>query len=130
MRSTMNKVTPLLAVDRIEKCLPFWVKVLGFKKVAEVPHNKTIGFVILVKDGLEVMLQSRASLKKDVPPVEKVAGKAALYVTVKDILAIQKKVSKAKDVKILVPLRTTFYGAREIFVREPGGNVLGFAQHG
>src|SRR6266852_3502350 len=29
---------------------------------------------------------------------------------------------------VVVPKRTTFYGATEIFVREPGGNLVGFAQ--
>jgi hypothetical protein len=28
-----------------------------------------------------------------------------------------------------VPERTTFYGAREIIVRDPSGNVLAFAAH-
>jgi hypothetical protein len=34
------------------------------------------------------------------------------------------------DYELLVPRRKTFYGAEEIFVREPGGNVVGFAQFG
>jgi hypothetical protein len=31
------------------------------------------------------------------------------------------------DMEIVVPLRETFYGAIEIFIREPGGNVIGLA---
>jgi hypothetical protein len=27
-----------------------------------------------------------------------------------------------------VPRHTTFYGSTEIYVREPGGNTVGFAQ--
>src|SRR5688500_9388075 len=32
--------------------------------------------------------------------------------------------------ELLVARKKTFYGAEEIFVREPGGNVVGFAQFG
>ncbi len=42
-----------------------------------------------------------------------------------DIDAIEKAVAGAE---IVVPRRTTFYGSTEIFVREPAGNVVGFAQ--
>jgi hypothetical protein len=34
---------------------------------------------------------------------------------------------RVKGADVLVPERTTFYGMREIWVREPGGNVVGFA---
>jgi hypothetical protein len=30
----------------------------------------------------------------------------------------------------VVPERTTFYGARELIVRDPAGNVVFFAEHG
>lgn len=32
--------------------------------------------------------------------------------------------------EVVVPRRSTFYGAEEVFVREPGGNVVGFAEFG
>ena len=31
--------------------------------------------------------------------------------------------------EVVVPRRQTFYGADEIGVREPGGNLVMFAQH-
>jgi hypothetical protein len=31
-------------------------------------------------------------------------------------------------VPLLVPRRQTFYGADELFVKEPGGHTIGFAQ--
>lgn len=44
-----------------------------------------------------------------------------------DIDAIENAVKNA-GAEVLVPRRTTFYGSTEIFVREPAGNVVGFAQ--
>ncbi|NIU33638.1 MAG: VOC family protein, partial [Gemmatimonadetes bacterium] len=40
---------------------------LGFELTAEVPEGDRLGFVMLTKDGLEVMYQTRHSAEKDVP---------------------------------------------------------------
>jgi uncharacterized glyoxalase superfamily protein PhnB len=123
----LNKLSPVLVVDAIEPCLPFWVDRLAFAKVAEVPEGNRLGFVILQKDGIEVMYQSRESVRKDIPAMAKVpAGGTNLYIDVADIAAIEKAV---KGLEVVVPRRKTFYGADEIGVREPGGNAVIFGQH-
>ena len=123
----MKKLTPILTVDAIEPSLPFWVDALGFAKTAEVPHDGALGFVILEKGGYEVMIQSVASMEADVPAVAPPAGGSILFLEIEDLSAIEKAVA---DYELLVPRRKTFYGSEEIFVREPGGNVVGFAQFG
>jgi len=123
----MKKLTPILTVDAIEPSLPFWVDALGFAKTAEVPHDGALGFVILEKGGYEVMTQSVASMEADVPAVAPPAGGSILFLEIEDLSAIEKAVA---DYELLVPRRKTFYGSEEIFVREPGGNVVGFAQFG
>src|SRR5258706_12929178 len=55
------KPPPVLVVERIEDCLPFWCDRLGFARTVEVPHGDSLGFVILQLQGAELMLQSRAS---------------------------------------------------------------------
>ena len=50
-----------------------------------------------------------------------------LFIEVDDVDAVEKALQGAE---IAVPRRKTFYGADEIFAREPGGNVVGFAQFG
>ena len=62
---TMNKATPILVVDEIEPCLPFWTERLGFEITATVPHGDAIGFAMLNKDNVELMYQSRASIEED-----------------------------------------------------------------
>ena len=119
-----KKLTPLMTVDSIEACLPFWVDRLGFAKVAEVPEGDRLGFVILAKDGVELMYQSHASVKKDLGVDVPVGG--VLYLEVEDLAPILTAVAGAE---VVVAERTTFYGAREIFVREPGGHVVAFSQH-
>jgi catechol 2,3-dioxygenase-like lactoylglutathione lyase family enzyme len=120
------KITPILLVDEIEPSLIFWVDKLGFAKTVEVPEGDKLAFVILQKDGTEVMLQTRESVRKDVGdaagPVLELGS--SLYVEVDDFGDALKRV---KGAEVLVPERVTFYGMREIVVREPGRHVVSFA---
>ena len=123
----IRKVVPIIPVDAIEPCLPFWTDRLGFALTVQVPHEGRLGFVILAKDGLEVMYQSRASMDADVPGVAGNGQGIALYIDVDDINAVERVLA---GFDIVVPRRTTFYGAEEIFVRAPCGTVVGFARPG
>jgi len=124
----MKKLTPILLVDAVEPMLPFWTERLGFEKTAEVPEGDRLGFVILAKDGVEIMYQTRASVDNDAPSLRDMPARGTmLFIEVESIDAVE---NALKGVEIVVPRRKTFYGADELFVREPGGNVIGFAQFG
>jgi|SRR6185369_1365167 len=123
-----KKLTPVLIVDAIEPVLPFW-QALGFEQTVAVPHGDHLGFVILVRDDVEVMYQSTASVRDDAPATlagPRAIGAAAIYIEVDDFDAIVAKIPK--DAAVVVPRRVAPYGATEIFVRDPAGNVIGFAQ--
>ena len=121
-----RKLSPVLIVDAVEPCLPFWTERLGFAKAVEVPEGNRLGFVILVKDGVEVIYQSRESVRNDIPALADTPAGSSLYIEVSDIDAVERAV---KGIELVVPRRQTFYGADEIGVREPGGNLVMFAQH-
>lgn len=121
----ITKLTPVLYVEAIEPCLDFWFR-LGFEKTTEVPHEDTLGFVILKKNDVEIMYQSWDSVAADLPPlIDSPAGGTFLFIEVDDIDFIDRTLA---DVPRVVPRRKTFYGADEIVVREPGDNVITFAQ--
>ncbi|MGV3709556.1 MAG: VOC family protein [Gemmatimonas sp.] len=121
----ITRVTPVLVVHDVEPCAQFWQK-LGFERVAEVPHENTLGFVILVGNGIELMYQSVASVKADhAAHDEPVVGGVSLFAEVDDLDSTVKLVEGAP---VAIPERTTFYGMREIGVRDPGGNLVMFAQ--
>lgn len=120
----IKKLTPILYVEAIEPAIPFWTA-LGFEKTTEVPEGDRLGFVILQHDGAEVMYQTRASVVSDVPALaDTPIASAFLFLEVDDLDAV---IEKLGDAPVVVPRRQTFYGADEIFVREPGGNIVGFA---
>jgi uncharacterized glyoxalase superfamily protein PhnB len=118
------KITPILFVDAIEPCLPFWVESLGMAKIVEVPEGDRLGFVMLQKDGAELMLQTHESAAKDAPELTGKAQSSIIYVEVEDFPAL---LGQVKGLEVLLPVRDTFYGMREIAVREPGGNAVCFA---
>src|SRR5689334_3925956 len=94
-RSEMRKLSPLLTVDAIEPCLPFWMERLGYAKTVEVPDGASLGFVILSKDGVEIMYQSRSSVEKDIPGLARGAAPKGhpamgLFIEVSDIDAIER----------------------------------------
>ena len=120
------KITPILFVDAIEPSLEFWVNRLSFEKVAEVPEGNKLGFVILKKGDSEIMLQTRESIKKDASAASHLmlSMTACLYI---EVDSFTDALEQVKGAEVLVPQRDTFYGMREIFVREPEGQVVGFA---
>jgi uncharacterized glyoxalase superfamily protein PhnB len=120
------KITPVLFVDSIEEALPFWVDSMGFTKTVEVPEGDHLGFVILNYGEIEVMLQSIASVNKDIPafaPTGPVSG-SSLFIEVDDFADTLQRLA---GYPIAMPERTTFYGMREIGVRAPGGHIVLFA---
>ena len=122
----LKNVTPILTVDAIEPALGFWVDRLGFKKATEVPHGGQLGFVILERDDVQIMYQTKKSLAADIGPLEHAPQRGSfLYIEVDDLDAV----AKALDgISPLIPRRKTFYGADELIVREPAGNPVTFAQ--
>jgi uncharacterized glyoxalase superfamily protein PhnB len=123
------QITPNLIVQSIERALPFYEK-LGFTKTVEVKHppdatEGPLGFVILNHGETQLMMQSRDSIAADVAGLEKDSYRAMLYVHVDALAPIRDALASWPKV---VPERTTFYGAREIIVRDTDGNVLAFAE--
>jgi uncharacterized glyoxalase superfamily protein PhnB len=123
----VKRVTPVLFAPEIEPCVQFWTERLGFQKTVEVPEGSKLGFVILQKDGAEIMYQSYASAEKDLPAIAALArkGPTFLYVEVENLNAVKAALQGAP---VYMPERITFYGAREIGVKDPAGHCITFAQ--
>lgn len=123
----VKRITPVLYVKEIEPCVQFWAERLGFEKTAEVPEGDRLGFVILQKNGVEIMYQSFASAEKDAPELaqEISGGRTFLYV---EVDKLDEVITAIQGINLVLPLRTTFYGAREIGLKDPAGHMLVFAE--
>lgn len=124
---SISRITPVLAVPEVEPCVKFWVERMGFKVTAEVPDGKTVGFAMLQRDGVELMYQSYHSIESDNAAIAALArkGPSFLYVEVSNLDDV---IGAMKGAEIAIPARTTFYGMKELGVKDPAGHVITFAQ--
>jgi len=122
----VKKLTPVLFVEKIESVLSFWTQHLGFIKTVEVPDGDRLAFVILQQGPAEVMYQSFASVDKDLPAIaaDIRKGPTFLYLEVDDLEAVKGAIA---GLGVYMPERTTFYGSREIGIRDPAGHFITFA---
>ena len=124
----VNKSTPILHVKSVEPSLKFWTERFGFHKTIEVPEGDHLGFVALENDKVEIMYQTYSGMQTDpANPLAKVVeqGPSFLFMEVPDIKATE---AALKGADIVQPIHDTFYGSKEIVVKEPGGHFVIFSQ--
>ena len=124
----VNKSTPILHVKRVESSLKFWTERFGFRKTIEVPEGDHLGFVALENDKVEIMYQTYSGMQADpANPLAKVVdqGPSFLFMEVPDIKASEQAL---KGADLVQPIHDTFYGSKEIVVKEPGGHFVIFSQ--
>jgi uncharacterized glyoxalase superfamily protein PhnB len=125
---TLQRLTPVLIVESVRDCLSFWTDRLGFELTNHVPGpDGSMIFAILEGSGVEIMYQSIESVLADgtITRAEIGGHSVALFITVSSIDDVERRLAGAPVVK---PRHDTFYGSTEIYVKEPGGNTVGFAQ--
>ena len=123
----LKKLTPVLVVDRVEPCVSFWTERFGFAVTNQVPGpNGPLVFASVEAGAVEVMYQTRASVEAELTEAVPSPGHGvALFIAVDDLGAVEAAVAGAPIVK---PRHTTLYGSTEIYIREPGGFMVGFAE--
>jgi uncharacterized glyoxalase superfamily protein PhnB len=126
----LEHIATVFIVDAVEPCVAFWVDRFGFAAENQVPGSDgKLMFASVKRDGIEIMYQTKASVLAENPAqATELAGRSAtLFITVADIDAAERAAAGAPVVK---PRHKTFYGSTEFYVRDPAGNVIGFAQFG
>ena len=124
----LEHVATVFIVDAVEPCIAFWVERFGFTAENQVPGSDgKLIFASVKRDGIEVMYQTKASVLADNPAAaSELAGRSAsLFITVSSIDAAERATAGAPVVKAR---HKTFYGSTEFYVRDPAGNVIGFAE--
>lgn len=123
----LDRLAPVLVVDAVEPCVTFWVDRLGLALENQVPGpDGKLVFASVKSGNIEIMYQTKASVLSEHPDAgaELNGHSAALFITVKDLDAVENAMAGAPVVK---PRHKTFYGSTEFYVKEPGGNTVGFA---
>ena len=125
----VKRITPVLFVPEVEPCVKFWVDRMGFHKTVEVPDGDKLAFAMLQKGSVELMYQSYASADKDVAAISQVVRKGPTFLYV-EVDSLDAAIAAAKGSEVVMPVRTTFYGSREIGIKDPAGHFVTFAEFG
>jgi uncharacterized glyoxalase superfamily protein PhnB len=126
---TVKRITPVLFAEEIEPCVRFWAERMGFQKTAEVPDGNKLAFAMLQEGNVELMYQTYASAEKDVAAVSQLVRKGPTFLYI-EVESLDDTIAAIKGAEIVVPVRTTFYGAKEIGVKDPAGHIVTFAEFG
>jgi hypothetical protein len=102
MPNWLKRITPVLLVDEIESCIPFW-EALGFDKTVDVMHEGRLGFVILEKSGLEIMYQTRASIAADLPALADAPGGGTFLFL--EVMNLDQTIEAVEGAPIVFPRR-------------------------
>ena len=125
----VKRITPVLFVSEVEPCVKFWVDRMGFQKTVEVPDGDKLAFAMLQKGTVELMYQSYASAEKDVEEISQAVRKGPTFLYV-EVDSLDAAIAAAKGSEVVMPVRTTFYGSREIGIKDPAGHFVTFAEFG
>jgi hypothetical protein len=122
----ISRASAVLLAERVEATRDWFMKV-GFTVFVDIPEDDHLGFVLLEKDGVQVMVETRANKRE--PDALRMRMKdnrnAILFIEVDDLDAV---IAKLEGSKVLVPRHKTFYGSEEQSYLEPGGNIVTFAK--
>ena len=126
--TTFTSVTPNLLVRDIAASTAFYRDVLGFSIKQTVPDAEPFVFVWLERDGIPVFLNDPKAVEHDFPGATARAsgGTATLFFVITGVDALHATV--APRVKVVMELKTQWYGMREFAVEDPDGHLLTFAE--
>ena len=124
-----QKLTPNLVVRDVAASVNFYCSALGFQPGMKVPDDPPYVFASVVKDNVEIFFNDHKAVEEDYPPLvsRPIGGTLTLFTEVEGIDEVLQSVQKAKA-KIVMPLKTQFYGMREFAFEDPDGWVITIAE--
>ena len=126
-----------MAVENVEESVKFYTEVLGFQLAMAVSEDKShVGQEIIegksyiwanVMFGeVGFMFQRKDSFEADIMPVENIGASVSFYIEVENIEKLYSKIKEKTEV--IKELNTVWYGAKEFYIKDINGYILGFSQ--
>lgn len=122
----LKKLTPVLLAEDVQAVINFWAE-FGLSAPMTVPDDDGVMFAIVTNGEIELMYQTKKSARSDNADAVEGIDRAMIYIEVNSFDEI---IDVANKYDIVKPEHMTDYGAREIYIRDPAGNVIGFAEQG
>jgi uncharacterized glyoxalase superfamily protein PhnB len=124
-----TKLTPNLVVRDVEAAVHFYQTVLGFQPAIKVPDTAPYVFASVVSGDVEIFFNDQKAVAADYPPLAKdpIGGTMTLFLECEGIEDILRAVEKS-GARIVMPLKTQFYGMREFAFVDPQGWTVTMAE--
>src|ERR1700757_4156450 len=119
-----TKLTPNLVVRDVQAALNFYKTVLGFRSGIPVPDSPPYVFASATYDGVEIFFNDQKAVAEDYPALAKdpLGGTLTLFLECEGIEEVLRAVEKS-GARIVMPLKTQFYGMREFAFMDPQGGT-------
>jgi len=135
----MKQLTPNLAVEDVQRSVMFYTQVLGFtlkmcvdeekQPFNTIEETKSYLWANVMHGDVGVMFQQKRSFEDDLGvSVDDIGATVSFYIEVADAPALYKRIKSKADIH--KALDTTWYGAKEFYIKDPDGYILGFSSMG
>jgi len=124
-----TKLTPNLVVRDVQAAIHFYTTVLGFKQGMTVPDAAPYVFGSVTAGNIEIFFNDQKAVAEDYPPLAKdpLGGTMTLFLECEGIEEVLRAVEKS-GARIVMPLKTQFYGMREFAFMDPQGWTVTMAE--
>ena len=124
-----TKLTPNLVVHDVQAAIHFYTTVLGFQKGMTVPDAAPYVFASVTAGNVEIFFNDQKAVAADYPPLaqDPLGGTMTLFLECEGIEEVLRAVEKS-GARIVMPLKTQFYGMREFAFMDPQGWTVTMAE--
>ena len=124
-----TKLTPNLVVHDVQAAIHFYTSVLGFQQGMTVPDKPPYVFGSVTAGNIEIFFNDQKAVAEDYPPLarEPLGGTMTLFLECEGIEEVLRAVEKS-GARIVMPLKTQFYGMREFAFLDPQGWTVTMAE--
>jgi uncharacterized glyoxalase superfamily protein PhnB len=124
-----QKLTPNLVVRDVAASMEFYRSTLGFQPAIKVPDQPPYVFGSVTNGNVEIFFNDQKAVAADYPPLgaKPIGGSLTLFIEVEGIEEVLAAVQKSKA-KVVMPLKTQFYGMREFAFEDPEGWIVTIAE--
>lgn len=136
---TFKKLTPNLMVENVAQSVVFYRDLLGFELLMAVRDerpfdglpaagDKPLDWAMVQRDQVAFMFQQRDSLSEEMPLLagREIGASLTLYIELDGVDALYASLQGKAD--IVKPPQTTFYGRRELYLRDCNGYILALTE--
>jgi lactoylglutathione lyase len=128
MPHRLNKLTPNLVVSDVARSIAFYRDQLGFEVETTVPDAAPYVFAIVKSGSVQIFLNAPEPAFEEYAEIKghAIGGTFTMFIELTGIEQSYEEIKK--QVPIVHPLETKWYGVAEFVVADPDGYLITFAE--